>query len=353
MTSKILIDGLVFDLQKSGGISRLWATLIPCLERGGLDFNYIENRTSPKNIFRNQITIGCPLKTRMMPSMLLKYTPYNNFFDKSEIYIPTYYRPVSSKIKNIQVCHDTIREESISKLYKNLLISRRRIVYNNASLIICVSKSTKDDLLNLYGSHLADKCMVIHNPVTFVNQDHFGNSRIIENFLHGGKYAIYIGARSGAKNFLSDTIDLLTNTPHLKLIVVGSSFTAEEEGALFSFKDRILNVGRIDDYTLRCAIKNAAFLLLTSSKEGFGYPTIEAMLLGTPVVCQDNPINREISLSQAFYYSGKKSISISEAAESAMASGSVCESIINAIKIKYDPITISKKYIGMINLLRS
>jgi glycosyltransferase involved in cell wall biosynthesis len=46
-----------------------------------------------------------------------------------------------------------------------------------------------------------------------------------------------------------------------------------------------------------------AFALVSASKdEGFGIPLIEAMSLGTPVVCSDIPIFREVADGAALYF---------------------------------------------------
>ena len=50
---------------------------------------------------------------------------------------------------------------------------------------------------------------------------------------------------------------------------------------------------------LRALIKNAVAVLMPSFAEGYGIPVVEALSLGTPVICSDIPVFREISQDKA------------------------------------------------------
>src|SRR5690606_13967390 len=47
--------------------------------------------------------------------------------------------------------------------------------------------------------------------------------------------------------------------------------------------------------------RRAALVLLPSEREGFGLPVVEAMACGTPVVCTDIPVLREVGGDAAEY----------------------------------------------------
>ncbi|MCX6513158.1 MAG: glycosyltransferase family 1 protein [Actinobacteria bacterium] len=59
------------------------------------------------------------------------------------------------------------------------------------------------------------------------------------------------------------------------------------------FKDRIIRTGYLDDAALAKIMKDAALLAYPSIYEGFGFPPLQAMKIGTPVVASDTAVLRE------------------------------------------------------------
>ncbi|MDW4498006.1 glycosyltransferase [Sulfitobacter sp. D35] len=56
----------------------------------------------------------------------------------------------------------------------------------------------------------------------------------------------------------------------------------------------IREIAGLDDAALRRLVSGAAALLFPSHAEGFGLPVMEAAALGTPVICNDLPVLREV-----------------------------------------------------------
>lgn len=56
-----------------------------------------------------------------------------------------------------------------------------------------------------------------------------------------------------------------------------------------------------DDARLVAAYRDATAVVLPSLYEGFGLPAVEAMQLGTPVICSDLPVLREVTGGHAVY----------------------------------------------------
>ena len=73
----------------------------------------------------------------------------------------------------------------------------------------------------------------------------------------------------------------------------------EEKG----LQSSILFFGQVDDETLHELYIHAEAMVFPSLMEGFGLPALEALSLGTPVICSDIPIFHEILKDFPYYIS--------------------------------------------------
>lgn len=85
-------------------------------------------------------------------------------------------------------------------------------------------------------------------------------------------------------------VDMLAHAdPELHLVLPGGEGAAEralrEAIATSGCADRVHRVGRVSDSDRDALIAGAEALVFPSAYEGFGAPLVEAMALGTPVVC--------------------------------------------------------------------
>jgi glycosyltransferase involved in cell wall biosynthesis len=99
-------------------------------------------------------------------------------------------------------------------------------------------------------------------------------------------YALYVGATENHKNvgLLVDAWEQLHS--QLRLAIVGRpgrdhARLAERAAAT---NGRVLLVGSVDDLQLEAWYRNAAVFLFPSLAEGFGFPPLEAMQRGVPVI---------------------------------------------------------------------
>ncbi|HET9628012.1 MAG TPA: glycosyltransferase family 1 protein [Novosphingobium sp.] len=118
-------------------------------------------------------------------------------------------------------------------------------------------------------------------------------------------YYIVVGTIEGRKNHVL-LLQLWRNlveqmggeTP--RLLVVGQrGWEAEHAHAMLDrnpvIKGHVRELGNADDAELARLIAGARALLMPSFAEGFGLPIVEALQLGTPVICSDLPAFREIA----------------------------------------------------------
>lgn len=121
-----------------------------------------------------------------------------------------------------------------------------------------------------------------------------------------GRYFITVGTIEPRKNhalLLDVWADLGPDAP--MLLICGSRGWNNAE--VFARLDalgadaRVREVSGLDDGALAALVQNAEAMLFPSHAEGFGLPAIEALVLGTPVICSDIATFREVLGDNAVY----------------------------------------------------
>lgn len=96
-------------------------------------------------------------------------------------------------------------------------------------------------------------------------------------------------------------LELMANQwsdPDLRLVLLGGAGAADAEVAKaigdLGLARRVLRPGRVSNADRDGLIAMAEALVFPSQYEGFGAPVVEAMALGTPVICSDQPALAEV-----------------------------------------------------------
>jgi glycosyltransferase involved in cell wall biosynthesis len=103
---------------------------------------------------------------------------------------------------------------------------------------------------------------------------------------------------------LLETLALVARMrPDVRLWRVGGAFTPEQakRARELGIADRIVVLPFVTRKVVAALYRRAALVLLPSEREGFGLPLIEAMACGTPVLCSDLPVLREVGGEAAEY----------------------------------------------------
>jgi len=184
--------------------------------------------------------------------------------------------------------------------------------------IITISESAKDDLIRLF-PHICDRVTVIY-PVV---DPHRFDARDASVERPCDPYFLYAGYMSPTKN-VEGMIRALAmvkqkqNGP-CKLVLVGKDPggylketilpLARQLGGL----NDIICVGYVSDACLGEWMRGATAVLLPSLIEGFGYPIVEAMQLGVPVITSHTSACAEVAGNAALLIDPHDPASLAEA----------------------------------------
>lgn len=98
--------------------------------------------------------------------------------------------------------------------------------------------------------------------------------------------------------FLLEVMAMHWGNPDLRLVLLGSAGSVDAEVSdliqSLGLADRVIRPGRVSDADRDGLIALASALVFPSEYEGFGAPAVEAMALGTPVICSDQPALAEV-----------------------------------------------------------
>ena len=199
--------------------------------------------------------------------------------------------------KTIVTCHDLIPASVVRTV-------RRRVnEMVRAERILTVSEATRDDLLH-YTNAPASKITVIPSGVNPI----FRPAEPAEvNMLRARlkirpevSVVLQVATRGRYKNtpiLLRSFAHLRKRLgPHVVLARIGVPFH-EDEGELarrLGVSEGIWQLGVVDDLTLAEWYRAASVLAFPSLWEGFGWPPLEAMASGTPVVASRVPAISEV-----------------------------------------------------------
>jgi glycosyltransferase involved in cell wall biosynthesis len=182
-----------------------------------------------------------------------------------------------------------------------------------ADRILAVSQATADDLGKLFGEVIRQKTSVVYSGIDpkFKPIDRVGsNRRIQEKFNIQAKYIFWVGTIEPRKNLnrLLHAFKILQVVHKVKhqLVLAGAKGWRESR-INKTIKDLKLTdqdvkfLGYVTDSDLLDLYNAADAVVFPSLYEGFGFPPLEAMACGAPVVAADIAVLRETLGSAAYF----------------------------------------------------
>jgi len=200
---------------------------------------------------------------------------------------------LSDKTKRIAICHDlsfkifpeffTVRQ----KIWHKMINPRE--FYRKADKILAVSQNTKQDLIDLYKID-ADKITVLYPGIDHTRFKIIDNCTAVQNKYHlPDNFILFVGTLEPRKNLetLIEAYDLCeSGMPNL--IIAGPEGWKFDRIYRFwikaKHKPKIRFINQIDDADLPALYNLARIFVYPSFYEGFGFPPLESMACGTPVI---------------------------------------------------------------------
>ncbi len=180
-----------------------------------------------------------------------------------------------------------------------------------AKKIVAISQCTKNDLLKIFKIN-KDKVSVIYPGVRIKDTYLPDEITTIKNkFEIKGDYCLFLGTIEPRKNILNlikafsnylfeneeSKIDLvLAGNKGWKYNLVFKNLNCLNQRLINS---RIKYIGKISNRERNILLKNCEAFIFPSQYEGFGFPVLEAMSLGVPVVTGNNSSLQEVANDSA------------------------------------------------------
>lgn len=276
----ILLDNIVFSLQRAGGISVVWENIITGLQRSKLEYECLEYPGNKGNIVRKAME---PFNRKTIKPLSMWVERYSNLSVEAAnpfIFHSSYYRTCTNKNAiNITTVHDFTYELFNKGLAAKVHKWQKFRAIRNSDVIVCISENTKQDLLKFLPDVKPETVRVIYNGVS---EDY----KQVETHRWDslGEYVVFVGSRQPYKQF-QFTVEAIKDTPY-KLAIVGGKLSEAEIAFLDSSigRDKYVYTGFLTNEELNELYNQAVCLAYPSAYEGFGIPVLEAQRAGCPVI---------------------------------------------------------------------
>ena len=317
---KIVIDGVIFQLQPSGhgGISRVWRNLIPelvkampeaeflLLRRQGtmLSFPGIEVREIPA--YTNFSTEAMDADDAMLGRVCQE--------EQATFFLSTYYSRALG-IPNVMLVYDMIPEVMGFNLDEPEWLTKRR-AFSSASSFVTISDATRRDLCLFYAVDSGSVAVAYPGLTSAFYPASDGEvAAFRERWGLHEPFFLLVGNRGLYKNGIAALRGFAASSLRGQARLIASGGERQLQPAEAPYAEWLTLLPSLSDDDLRCAYSAAIALIYPSQYEGFGLPVLEAMASGCPVITSPISSLPEVGGDACLYVDPMDSRAMAEALE--------------------------------------
>ena len=319
---EVVVDGIIYQGQSNGGISRLFREILPrmCDMDDSLHITLLREGELKQSLPEHERIIHRaipPVKRYLRPGRVWKpvVAAATRFVlqlwfgrGKGRIWHSTYYTMPGkwdghSIVTVVDMIHERFPDLFSGPSNDQFRKEKWRCVLA-ADAVLCISDTTRQDVQRFYGIG-SDRIHV----VPLACSDIFRQLEQRDNGFKtpiGQPFFLYVGSRFHYKNFdgLLNAYSKWPGREEMVLLVVGSAWSADEEKRLVELGiwDRVHLLTDVGDQTLCHLYNQAAAFVYPSLYEGFGIPLLEAMACGCPVIASRIPSTIEVAGECPIYF---------------------------------------------------
>jgi len=203
-------------------------------------------------------------------------------------------------LRRVVTVYDMIPELFRDQIPKHVTHLDKKDFVEQADSIICISSSTKDDLLQTYQR--------IEVPVTVIPLavDSRFKPGVLSQVNTPSEYLLYVGGRENYKDFdvLLLALSLLrVRSSEIPLVAVGGKPTRSELSIIGKLGlEGLVLFPSVSDSQLPGLYANALGLIQSSRYEGFGLTPLEAMASGIPAIAANSSSMPEVGGEVVQYF---------------------------------------------------
>ncbi|HSP33842.1 MAG TPA: glycosyltransferase family 1 protein, partial [Thermoanaerobaculia bacterium] len=242
--------------------------------------------------------------------------------DVDVMFAPNYFLPrllAAVARRRVITIHDLTYKRFPELLQKETLDNLERHMAHEiavADTIICVSESTRQDLLRHYQVD-AQRAITIHSGVDVTTGDPARDVASEVARLH--KYILFVSTIEPRKNLdvLLDAFDKLQSRGAYdgSLVIAGRIGWKAEKLVARLRRPGVVHLDYVHASSLAAVYKAADMFVFPSIYEGFGFPLLEAMSLGVPAIAARSSSLPEIGGNGALYFDPRSADDLAQVIE--------------------------------------